>query len=133
MRTPARTPIAVVGVVTLALGLAACGGGSDSGSAAPACDAQTLLDAANADLAEGDTVAESIDTFTCEGEWAVAFPIAGGPDGYEYTNVYRVVDGAWVVQDRVAVCGTFDVNAPGTRPEDAQVPESLWQQACNTN
>lgn len=131
MRT--HTTAAIVGIAALALGLGACGGGSDAGSAAPACDAQTLLDASNADLVEGDMPAESIDTFMCEGEWAVAFPIVGGDAGYEYTNVFKAVDGAWVVQDRVAVCGTFDVNAPGTRPEDSQVPESLWQQACNTN
>ena len=129
-----RTRIArtLVGMSALALALAGCSG-SDAGSAAPACDAQTLLDAANAGLPDGDTLAESIDTFICEGEWAVAFPITGGEGAYEYTDVFKAIDGAWVRQDRNAVCGTYDVNAPETRPEDAKVPESLWQQGCMTN
>jgi hypothetical protein len=31
------------------------------------------------------------------------------------------------------VCGTVSVDAPATRPDDAQVPADLWADACNTN
>lgn len=140
MRT--RSKNVVIGLAAMAVLLAGCGGSSDagdsSGAASPAssfppCDLESLLAASNLDLPSDQTPAETLDSYSCDGQWAVAFPIQGGDHGIEYTDVYLAVDGTWVRQDRETVCGTIDVNAPAERPDDAQVPASIWTQSCATN
>lgn len=125
-------PIALAGAV-LTLGIAACGGGS-SPSNGPACDAESLLAAANANVSNETDKASAMNDVACEGDFAVGFATMGSGDGeIEVTDVFRAVDGAWSLVDRNAVCGTIDLNAPAERPADAQVPESIWVQACNSN
>lgn len=126
-------PIALAGaVLTLALG--ACGGSSSSSDGGPACDAETLLAAANANVTNDAEKASAMNGVACDGEFAVGFATMGSGDGeIEVTDVFQAVDGAWTLVDRNAVCGSIDMNAPAERPTDAQVPESIWVQACNTN
>lgn len=116
----------------LVLALSACGGSESS--SAPACDSAALLAAANANVTDDADKASAMDQVACDGDFAVGFATVGTGEGQiEVTDVFRATDGAWALVDRNSVCGTIDLNAPATRPADAQVPEAIWVQACNTN
>lgn len=129
----ARVIPAAIGVAVLTLSLTACGGSSSS-SSAPACDSATLLEAANAGVTNESDKASAMNDVKCDGEFAVGFATMGSGDGQiDVTDVFKATDGSWAIVDRNTVCGTIDMNAPATRPSDAQVPESIWASACNTN
>jgi len=56
------------------------------------------------------------------------------PDtGITITLVFEQEGQFWVPKDRTAVCGTPSTADPASRPDDAQVPASIWLAACNTN
>ena len=129
----ARVIPAALGIAGLALALSACGGSSSS-SSAPACDSATLLDVANASVTSEEDKASEIIEVQCDGDFAVGFATLGsGESRIEETDVFQAVDGAWTIVNRDTVCGTLDPNDPAKRPSDAQVPESIWTAACNTN
>lgn len=128
-----RVPAALA-IAGLALSLAACGGDSTSGATSLACDSETLLAAANANVMNEEDKASAVNDVQCDGDFAVGFATMGSGDAQiDVTDVFQAVDGAWTLVDRAAVCGTIDMNAPADRPDDAQVPESIWVSACNTN
>ena len=83
----------------------------------------------------------SVDGFECQDGWAVVFlSVDGGTDDPEYTvagiAVLEAEGQFWISKDRVDVCGSIpeidDAGQP-IRPDDAQVPASLWGAACLGN
>ena len=83
----------------------------------------------------------SVDGFECQDGWAVVFlSVDGGTDDPEYTvagiAVLEAEGQFWISKDRVDVCGsTPEIDDAGQpiRPDDAQVPASLWGAACLGN
>ena len=62
-------------------------------------------------------------SFKCSDGWAVAFPNVGsGPGEITVTAVFEAEGPVWVPRDRGKVCGN---NSP--------IPQSLYQDACQTN
>ncbi len=141
-------------VATLALvaagGLAGCSSSSSSpeASAAPTpegsmvggmatCDEATFTTDVEALLKEQGGVDNlySIDGFQCVDGWAVVFPTIGGSEdtAYTYTQVFQAEGQFWIPKDRGDVCGTQDPNDATAYPVDSQVPEAIYQDACNTN
>lgn len=147
-----RVALLTIPIAVLAGALAACS--SDSASTGDAstdaatsvggtavCDEATLATAVEEALAaspDGETLV-SLDSFECADGWAVTFPTVAASPGdeegaYEYTQVFQAEGQFWVpITDRNTVCGTADVEDPAAYPSDSQVPESIWQSACNTN
>lgn len=155
MRT---STLAIASLVTLAAtGLAGCSSGSEEpaaetaaeSAAAPttsaspmvggmaACDAPTFTTAVEDLLAsEGDgNQLYSLDGFECVDGWAVTFPTIGQSEdtSYTYTQLFQAEGQFWVPVDRGDVCGTTNLDDPTAYPADAQIPEAIWQPACNTN
>ena len=141
-----RNRAMVIGAATLVAGLAMAGCSSQStteqssaaASSGPACDAATLSEASGAQASQGEVLV-SLDGYQCSAGWAFTFPTLGPADGsedgmYTMTMVFKADGQSWQPQDRDAVCGTAQIsdgNAP--YPSDAQVPEDIWQSACQTN
>lgn len=83
----------------------------------------------------------SVDSFECQDGWAVVFlSVDGGSDDPEYTvagvAVLEAEGQFWINKDRVDVCGSmYEIDDAGQpiRPDDAQVPASLWGAACLGN
>lgn len=128
----AAVAISAVGLLT-----SGCSGSSDADGAL-ACDAGTFTTAVEQLLASqsGETRLISLDGFECDGDWAVTFPTIGASEeeSYTYTQVFRADGGAWSpIEDRNTVCGTYNADDPTAYPGDSQVPEAIWQPACNTN
>ena len=102
------------------------------------CDDATLRADTEALLTSQDDGSNlySFDDLECADGWAVAFPTIGPTEdeAYTYTQVFQAEGQFWVpVTDRTTVCGTRDAEDSAAYPSDAQVPESIWQSACNTN
>lgn len=81
---------------------------------------------------------QSLDGFACADGWAVTFPTVGATmdEAYTYTQVFQAEGQFWVPlppSERGNVCGTFNADDPTAYPSDSEVPESIWQSACNTN
>lgn len=128
--------------------LAACSSGTTteepaaSGSASmvggmATCDEATFTQVVTDQLAadgEGLTLF-SLDGFECVDGWAAVFPTVGTTeeDAVTETLVYEAEGQFWIPKDRGEVCGTVDESDPSAYPADSQVPEALWQPACNTN
>jgi hypothetical protein len=135
-------------VSVLSLGVAA-GCSSDGDDAKPdngmvggmaTCDSESLLAAANAGAPSGITYELSLQGdagFTCADGWAVMFPDevdASDPDTpITVTLVFEAEGQFWIPKDRMDVCGTYDESDPNKRPDDAQVPAAIFDQACRTN
>lgn len=76
----------------------------------------------------------SIDSFQCQDGWAVVeLTVDGGTEDPEYTiagiAVLEAEGQFWISKDRDDVCGSLpeiDDNGQPIRPDDAQVPASLW-------
>ena len=83
----------------------------------------------------------SVGSFQCQDGWAVVnLAVDGGTDDPEYTvadiGVLEAEGQFWILKDRVDVCGSIpeiDDNGQPIRPDDAQVPASLWAAACGGN
>lgn len=79
------------------------------------------------------------DVSTADG-WAAATVLstpaeyAGTPEANDYAievpMAFTVENGAWVAQDRMAVCGTQDPNDLQAYPNDARIPSALYSQVC---
>ena len=141
MRTESRSfkPVltAVLLVPLFAATLAACdrskdptGDGQKVGGVA-VCDARAIGDGVDAwaktDGGGGEaSLSDQADPFRCADGWAVAFADVG-PKGEQVTvTVVLEAEGQfWIPKNREKVCGT-DAG-------DSQVPESLYQDACQTN
>ena len=149
MRT--RTIVAT-SIAALALaGLAGCSSGSDDTTAATAsaeasasmvggmatCDEATFSQAVTDLLAAGGDGEQliSLDGFECVDGWAAVFPTVGTTEENAVTEtlVFEAEGQFWIPKDRMEVCGTVNMDDPSAYPADSQVPEALWQPACNTN
>ena len=132
----------VVLALVAALALAACGSSSSSGSGESAaaggsssaigggtaqCDQatfDTLVEAWGKTQGSSATLANG--AFTCADGWVVMTPTVGdGGDGYDTVLVAEAEGPIWAVMDRGKVCGTSE--------SDAQVPASLYKDACTTS
>lgn len=148
----------MIGAATLVAGLAMAGCSSQStteqnsvavaspaapattavASSGPACDAATLSEASAAQASQGEVLV-SLDGYQCSAGWAFTFPTLGPADGsedgmYTMTMVFKADGESWQPQDRDAVCGTAQISdGAAPYPSDAQVPEDIWQSACQTN
>lgn len=124
-------------VVGAALAISACAGPQVAGDAT-GCKAGAISDAVTTAIAPDDVLIR-LDGFACSGAFAYAFattgPADGNPDGEIGVTLVLKSDGStWSVQDRDAVCGTAQItDGPAPYPADAQVPEAIWQNACQTN
>lgn len=101
------------------------------------CDEATFTQVVTDQIAaEGsETQLFSLDGFECVDGWAAVFPTVGTTeeDAVTETLVYEAEGQFWIPKDRMAVCGTVNMDDPSAYPADSQVPEALWPSACNTN
>lgn len=139
--------IAALLVVSLALTATVTACSSDTSSAddpsvggMAVCDEATMTTAVQDYLASDPEMGalQSLDGFECADGWAVTFPTVGAnmDEAYTYTQIFQAEGQFWIPvppADRGSVCGTVDVEDPAAYPSDSQVPESIWQAACNTN
>jgi peptidoglycan hydrolase-like protein with peptidoglycan-binding domain len=86
-----------------------------AGGSAP-CTQQAITDGVLAS-APGVTVGQ----YECSGNWAEAQATTPGPNGYEYTVLLRGNGSTWASVDR------------GTYCENGDVPQAIFQAACETN
>lgn len=83
----------------------------------------------------------SVNGSECQDGWAVVdLAVDGGTDDPEYTvadvAVLEAEGQFWILKDRLDVCGSIpeiDDNGQPIRPDDSQVPASLWAAACVGN
>ena len=132
----------LLALAMLSMGLTACSNSGDS-TADPSvggmavCDEATLSAAISDDLVATGSKASllSLDGFTCLDGWATTFPTIGtdAKTGNTVTEVFQAEGEFWIPKDRSEVCGTTNMNDPSAYPADSQVPEGIWQDACQTN
>lgn len=138
MLSPLRTVLGSFVAVSALLAFAACSSDdADSGESVggtAVCDADSVLAAANDSAPEGFSY-EGIDAFECADGWAAlgATEIdAADPDaGIGVTLVFEAEGQFWIPKNVLDVCGTREGGSE--RPDDALVPESIYDLACNTN
>ena len=115
--TVAESVAATTAASTTATGTTTAVGGTAS------CDAESLVEAAQG----SDPNVTGLDTpdgFGCADGWAYAFVDTGsGEDQFAATVVFEAEGQFWVPKDRAEVC-----LSPGN-----QVPEAIYQPACETN
>lgn len=93
------------------------------GTTLPAVGGTVKCDKASISKAlEGIDGLVGIEDFACADGWAYALV---DTDGYTETVVLEAEGQFWILKDRNDVCGTG--------PDDAEVPSSIWEPACNTN
>lgn len=104
------------------------------------CDEAALTTAVEDFLASAPEMGElqSLDGFECADGWAVTFPTVGPTMdmAITYTQIFRAEGQFWIPvppADRGSVCGTYNADDPTAYPSDSEVPEAIWQPACNTN
>ena len=121
-----------------ALGMTGCS--SDTVAEGPPCDEAAIESALDAGLGDSSESLFAIDGIACADGWAVAFPTIGATEEESITTtaVFRAEGASWVEMDRynTGICGTYDPNEDPMNPaypDDAEVPESLWRDACRTN
>ena len=132
----------LLALAMLSVGLTACSSNEDS-TADPSvggmavCDEATLSAAISENLVATGSEASllSLDGFTCLDGWATTFPTLGtdAETAITETLVFQAEGEFWILKDRSEVCGTIDMNDPTAYPADSQVPEGIWQDACQTN
>ena len=153
-----RRGLVVATLAAAATLLAACSSSdaTSSTSAAPASASasaspiggMTTCDVAALNQPVADAVAadssgmklDQISDLQCGEGWAAvgadisSSSATAGPDtGITITLVFEQEGQFWVPKDRTKVCGTPSTADPASRPDDAQVPASIWLAACNTN
>ncbi len=138
MSTPGRYPstawhahfmkLALAGVAVAALVLSGCSGSSTQTNAT--CDSETLRSTFEMILHDSDMTLASVDSVECSGEWAVvhATLTGDGASGASEPSIFERVGADWVLKAPEGVCGTY--TAGDARPNDAVVPESLWESGC---
>lgn len=100
------------------------------------CDDTTVLAAANDSAPEGVTY-EGVDGLECADGWAVLFTTEVSADdpenGVGTTLIFEAEGQFWIPKSPMDVCGTYDDSDPNARPDDALVPEALFEAGCRTN
>ena len=149
-----RTAVLVAAVAVSTLGLGACSSDTNSSEETAAasaaaspdatmvggtatCDEASLSEAITGVLDAGSDGEKlfSLDGFECADGWAATFPTVGTAEdnAYTMTMVFEAEGQFWVEKDRGEVCGTQNMDDLQAYPDDAQVPEAIYQPACNTN
>lgn len=133
-----RFALPILAIVGGALAVTGCS--SDTAADTPPCDEAAIQSALDASLDGSTESVFAIDDITCADGWAVAFPTLGviESEAVTVTAVFRADGQSWVEVDRSGegICGAYDPNEDVMNPaypDDAQVPESLWRDACRTN
>jgi hypothetical protein len=134
------TAVAVVPLTASCSSSSPAPGSSSAPTAAaqPACDEATVTPVIAAALGTDESMRQ-LSGLDCLDGWAVVFPTIGPADGssegeIDITLVLKAQGGAWVNQDRSAVCGTSPTgDGSPAYPSDAQVPAGIWRAACQTN
>ncbi len=83
-------------------------------------------------LHDSDMTLTSVDAVECSGEWAVVHATLSG-DGASAVSepsIFERVGADWVLKAPENVCGTFALG--DARPNDAVVPETLWESGCTS-
>jgi len=148
-RTAAAASVLVLIGVTALAGCSSSGSAGDVTAAVTTsaqavggtavCDEASLRtsieDNLAADPGTTDEKVFDISEFRCEDGWAVAFADVGttSENAVTVTDVFEAEGQLWLLKDRGDVCGTLDDNDITKRPDDAQVPAGIWQDACATN
>jgi hypothetical protein len=102
------------------------GGGGGGGGGTPPCTQAAIEPVVIAGLSQGETLVK-LNEFHCAITWAVTSPTVGTAGGgdpdneIEITQLLRWNGSAWQVVDR------------GTYCDAGQVPQAIYQQACETN
>lgn len=129
-------PIALAGVGLLLTG---CGSSEDPVPVgkASSCGEISITETIQSQIGE-DMAVRSIDGSGCDSGWLFAYVTVGAADGntegdVTETMVFEAEGQFWIPVDRTAVCGTPAADDPAKRPADAEVPESIWPMACNSN
>lgn len=139
-----RVTAVMLGTVCVVTVLSACANAGDSASATdPACSAEVITAVAEESWSGNPAQANEVLGVTCSGEWALATinfidtdPTDVAANGGEApvtegTLLFHFDGKAWGPNAGNDVCGTADMSTdPPAYPDDAQVPEDLWRQAC---
>ena len=129
-------------LAVLSMGVTACSSKDDSATdpsvgGTAVCDEATLSAAITDNLVATGSQEKllSLDGFTCLDGWAATFPTIGSDadTAITVTEVFQAEGQFWILKDRSEVCGTADMNDLTAYPADSQVPEGIWQDACQTN
>ena len=97
-------------------------GSGGGGGATPPCTDAAIRPAVISDLNSGEQLFQ-LNAFRCAITWAVVSPTVGPSqqESYEITQLLRWDGSAWQVVDR------------GTYCDAGEVPQAIYQQACETN
>lgn len=126
---------------TALISLSACSSDSSEGDASvggmTTCDDATISTTIEEQLAaegQGNQLF-SLDGLECGDGWAVAFPTVGPEESnaVTITAIYEAEGQFWIQKNPADVCGTTNMDDPAMYPEDALIPKSLYQAACQTN
>lgn len=141
-----RSAVLSAAAAVALLALTACSSSEPSAeSASPiggttTCDVAALTEPTRSVVEEsGEEKLDQVDAVECGDGWAAVFADISSADssqadtGITITLVFEAEGQFWIPKDRTKVCGTPSSSDPGTRPDDSQVPASIWQAACNTN
>jgi outer membrane murein-binding lipoprotein Lpp len=123
--------LVLAGVAVAALVLSGCSGTSAQPDAS--CDSDTLRSTFEMILHDSEITLASVDSVECSGNWAVvkATLTGEGLSGVSEPSIFERVGADWVLKAPENVCGTF---TPGDgHPNDAAVPEAIWDSGCVTN
>ncbi len=97
------------------------------------CDADAFEAIFEDMAAQEDEELVSLDSVSCEEEFAFAAATLSTADGEEYqTRVWfeQDEDGNWAEASGEEICGTIDPDDDTAYPDDALVSEDLWQEGC---
>lgn len=139
MRTIATVLLASVCGAVL---LGGCGTGEEAATIGTDCTAEVTT-AAEESWSSNQAQANEVLGVTCAGDWALATinfvdtdpaDVAandGVPPVTEGTLLFHFDGTRWEPNAGNDVCGTADMSTdPPAYPDDAEVPESLWREAC---
>ena len=121
-------------VCALFVAMASAGCGSDSSDNADK-SVGGMVECTESAVLEGlDYEVDEVISLECDDGWAViSFATTDSAASYDENEVLEAEGQFWILKDRADVCGIVSLNDPTTRPDDAQIPESLWFSGCATN
>lgn len=133
----ARTWLWTVSATTLVLVSAATACSSSGsnltiGPDSASCDAATLMNAMKDAVGAGGARVDAIEGFTCADGWAlVRATVSGNGMGAAVSGeyIFETEGSFWIMRVPTDVCGTVATGSTAA-PADAQVPTSLWADAC---
>lgn len=139
-------------LASVALVLGACGSAESTGTPSsgttsmPPCTTELITAVAEASWSDNPDQANEVLGVTCAGDWALAIinfvdtnsadvaANGGEVPVTEGTLLFHFDGQAWGSNAGNDVCGTADMSTdPPAYPDDAQVPEAIWREACWTS